>query len=374
MQLQIERDHKVAPPNVVPIRKRAKLYYERFGSVAAVTENVYLLDDLLDAGALSVIYGDSNVGKSFLALDIAFHIATGTAWNGNKVKAGLVVYVAAEGGIRNRNRLVALRNHFGVNDVPIALVPCPINLLKGSADVMALVALIRRAETDFGTTCALLVIDTLARATQGGDENNGVDMGGFIGNVDAIRNAIKAHIMLVHHTGKDKARGARGWSGIRAAIDTEIEVADGAMTATKQRDLDTVGKARAFELVPVEVGTRDDGRPVTSCVVRWNPGAPPLASSGTKRTDTEILQSAILAAYDHLAEHGEHSTGFDRKPVVKVGINDIREEVKSRGFLDIDEKGSIIGTSRERYRRAKAGLLGAKNPKLVENKGLIWRP
>ena len=41
---------------------------------------------------------DSNCGKSFLALDIAVHIATGQSWMGHKTRIGQVLYLACEGG------------------------------------------------------------------------------------------------------------------------------------------------------------------------------------------------------------------------------------------------------------------------------------
>ena len=45
-----------------------------------------LIEDLLDEGALSVIYGDSGSGKTFCPLDIGFHVAAGLDWNGKRVR------------------------------------------------------------------------------------------------------------------------------------------------------------------------------------------------------------------------------------------------------------------------------------------------
>jgi RecA-family ATPase len=68
-----------------------------------------------------------------------------------------------------------------------------------------------------------------------------VDMTSFVRNMDTLRQTTGAHLMVVHHTGKDAARGARGHNSLRAATDTEIEVQideDGTRSAmvTKQRD------------------------------------------------------------------------------------------------------------------------------------------
>jgi hypothetical protein len=64
--------------------------------------------------------------------------------------------------------------------------------------------------------------------------------------------------------------------------------------------------------------------------------------------------------------------GFDDKPVRKVGVDAIRDEVKSRGFLDVGEKGALTTTARSIFRRAKTSLLSTEQ--LMEDDDLIWRP
>jgi hypothetical protein len=77
--------------------------------------------------------------------------------------------------------------------------------------------------------------------------------------------------MIVHHTGKDAARGARGHSSLRAAVDTELRVTVGedgwrTVETTKQRDM-PADFERRFRLRVVELGRDQDGDAVTSCVV-----------------------------------------------------------------------------------------------------------
>ncbi len=106
----------------------------------------------------------------------------------------------------------------------------------------------------------------------GGNENGPEDMTAFISNVDAMRAATGAHCMLVHHSGKDVAAGARGHSSLRAATDTEIEMElskeDGLRfaRATKQRDMET-GAEFAFKLDVITLGVDQDGDDVTTCVI-----------------------------------------------------------------------------------------------------------
>ena len=104
----------------------------------------------------------------------------------------------------------------------------------------------------------------------GGDENGPTDMTAFIANLDSLRDATGSHIMIVHHSGKDTAKGARGHSSLRAATDTEIELeVDGSIrtaTATKQRDLEPQ-QPIVFQLKVHELGRDEDGDAVTTCTI-----------------------------------------------------------------------------------------------------------
>lgn len=234
----------------------------------------YLIKGWLDRLTLSVIYGESNVGKSFLALDMAIHVAaSATNWHGHRVgkDVGAVVYVAAEGGRGIANRLAALRQekpalaHAAGNR--LLLLPEALDLC-GDGDAEALIDALKAALGD--TRPGLIVIDTLARSMGGGDENSGQDMGRLIRNADLIRVATGAHVLLVHHAGKDTAKGARGHSSLRAAVDTEIEIireGENIVANTrKQRDMEG-GKLLTYRLRGVRLGSDADGEDITSCIV-----------------------------------------------------------------------------------------------------------
>lgn len=252
-----------APPKTLPP-------LEWFDDVEPALADAYIVKGLLSQGAMSVVYGPSNSGKTFLALDLAFHIAIGAAWRGRRIRQAAVLYLAAEGGRGVANRIAALKQETGVCEVPLALRRAGLDLLHSQANLQELVDLARAVQENFPELPLLIVIDTLSRIMAGGDENSAADMTALIRNIDAIREATGAHIMLVHHTGKDTARGARGHSSLRAATDTEIEVGNdnGARAAlvTKQRDYQG-GETFAFTLKSVTLGHDQDGDEVTSCVV-----------------------------------------------------------------------------------------------------------
>lgn len=236
-------------------------------------DSTYIIKNWIAENSISVVYGPSNVGKSFFCMSLAYHIAAGEEWVGNKIKRGSVLYLATEGGRAFENRLYALHEKHGFNDVSLAVRPSPINLYDADEDIAKIEAIMaeigRRMEP-----VTVLVIDTLARATAGQmDENNNSEMSKLIAGLDAIRERTGVHIMLVHHSGKDTSKGARGASALRAACDTEIELSFDEETrvrtarATKQRDMET-GAEINFVLQIVELGEDADGDQVTTCIIR----------------------------------------------------------------------------------------------------------
>lgn len=230
-----------------------------------------LIEGLFTAGDSSIVYGDSNSGKTFLMVDLAAAVARGVDWMGRRTEQGLVIFLAAESPASVRSRLQAYREYHGVPVPNFAIVQSPVDLFAGDVDTDAVIEVVRRLEKERGVKARLIVGDTLARLSAGANENAAQDMGLVVRRIDRIRAECHAHFTLIHHTGKNAANGARGWSGIRAAVDTEIEVQDlpegRCLEVTKQRDLPSKGERIGFRLEPVTLGLTKWGTPASSCVV-----------------------------------------------------------------------------------------------------------
>lgn len=229
-----------------------------------------LVEGLLTLTSLTVLYGDSNSGKTFFALSLAAAVATGEPCYGRQVDPGLVLYLASEAPGSIRSRMQALKKFYSCDLRRLAMVPVPLNFYSGDGDVLDVLSVVRAIEELRGEPVRLIIGDTLARMSAGANENSGEDMGPVMARFDRLAQHTNAAVMIIHHSGKDQARGARGWSGIRAHIDTEIEVTeeDGNRTAsvTKQRELPSKGEDIAFKLEIVEMGTTKFGAPATTCV------------------------------------------------------------------------------------------------------------
>jgi phage/plasmid primase-like uncharacterized protein/KaiC/GvpD/RAD55 family RecA-like ATPase len=229
-----------------------------------------LVEGLMTIGSSVVVYGDSNSGKTFWALSVATAIATGEDCYGRKTDPGLVVYLASEAPASIRSRMQAIKKFHGCSLENLAMVPVPMNFYAGDQDAHDVIELVRAIEVAKGKPVRLIIGDTLARMSAGANENSGEDMGPVMARFDQVATATGAAMMIIHHNGKDAARGARGWSGIRAHIDTEIEVSekDGtrSVSVTKQRELPSKGETIYFKLEVIEMGTTKFGGPATTCV------------------------------------------------------------------------------------------------------------
>lgn len=308
-------------------------------------ESTDFVEDFLCEDQFSVVYGESNCGKTFFMLDLAMHVALGIKWRDKEVKQGGVVYAALEGGSGTRNRIVAFKKRHAIaQPIPLAVIPSNINFLDPEGDITTLVNSIKGAQERLGDV-RLIVIDTLARAISGGDENSSVDMGKLVVNADYIRSVTGAHIAFVHHSGKDTARGARGHSSLRAAVDTEIEISrfdeksPSKIKVVKQREMEMIDEM-AFSLERVVLGVNQRGKEITSCVVC--PEQYQEQVRGIKMTPIQdFIYSSILGA---LIEHGSMRQPHKDMPLVKcISYDDLHYELEQRGykaFLETEKKTS----------------------------------
>ena len=226
----------------------------------------WIIKGVLPKAGLGVVYGASGSGKSFAVLDMGMAIARGAEWRGKKVRQGRVAYIAAEGadGFRKRLAAYALHNQVDLATVPMTVLNAAPNLLEkqDAVDVA------RGIKASGGAD--LIVIDTFAQTTPGANENAGEDVGKALGYCKRIHEVTGAMVLLIHHSGKDATKGARGWSGLRAAADAEIEVVREAtgryLRLTKSKDGED-GLEWGFDLEVVQVDVDEDLEPVTSCVV-----------------------------------------------------------------------------------------------------------
>lgn len=334
----------------------------------------WLAHNLLPAEGVGAIYGASASGKSFLAIDMALHIAQGRHWFDHPVdKAVPVAYVAREAGAGIRRRLQAWDGAGGLTrSVPgnfRAVTDYPLKL----TDPDSVQALGEAIASELGQG-ALIVIDTLHAATPGMDENSARDMGLAIDGAKALQRQVGGLVLLVHHTGKDQTKGMRGSSSLFAALDVAIEVSrwetDGGNTlrqwrVTKSKEGED-GDARMFALGVAEIGADKHERPITSCFIERDESAAAALARPGRKTGTRNLgekQAAALRAATLALSGLEGGAGMARDALAEV----IAEALK-KGGTSTDRART---KARERLRElVERGLLQQVGERIfLPNKG-----
>lgn len=226
----------------------------------------WIIKGFLPRAALGVLYGASGSGKSFLALDMAISVARGENWRGARTKQGAVGYIVAEGagGFTSRVQAYCTANDIAPADIPLKMLGGAPNLMLHKVAAGLAAALIMCGPL------SVVFVDTYARVMGGGNENEAKDTNTIVANCALIHELTGALVVLIHHSGKDAAKGARGSGALKAAADVELEVVRlkdyRALTVSKMKDADDGGEYH-FKLANVAIGEDEDGEELTSCVV-----------------------------------------------------------------------------------------------------------
>jgi len=262
----------------------------------------WLISGLIEAGSFSSLYGDSGAGKSFLAIELAVCIATGTSFHGIPVKQGPVIYLAVEGnsGLVRRFKAWSIVRGVSLEAASLFLSEGAIALIE-PATMGPVCNAIEKVIKEIGQNPSLVILDTWSRVL-GGDDSAPSDAAAGVAALDGLRARYgNFAALVVHHEGHQKGRG-RGWSGLRAAVDMEYRAERGAdgllrLECTKAKDT-SVMDPMAFQFMTVELLIRNEsGEPATSAVlnrVEWEPAPKAVkeaASLGKNQTTVlEILR------------------------------------------------------------------------------------
>ena len=137
----------------------------------------WLIKGLLPKEGIGTFFGNSGTYKSFSAINIALHVATGEPWAGRKVIQADAVYVASEGAAGAAKRINGAMEANGADDPPLYLISKPVNFGTGTEDAGTLIVDLEAQGIEPGC----IVVDTLSASMAGGDEN-GPGMAMFLMN------------------------------------------------------------------------------------------------------------------------------------------------------------------------------------------------
>lgn len=232
-----------------------------------------ILRNMIGPGEFGVLYGPSGSGKSFLALDMAHAISSGHAWHGVKTRRAAVLYQMGEGMRGFKKRVAAIEKARGKFSDHFAWLIPSVDLDRsemGAAGTQTIIDAVRALKAKSGAEHVVVIIDTLARAMAGDDENSAQDMMHFIKQrAGAVQLATGAAVIPVHHTNKaGQLRGSGSLFGASECI-LKVETAEGrrSLYVEKAKDGPDHFTLFAFALQAVPLGIDEDGMPVSSCVV-----------------------------------------------------------------------------------------------------------
>jgi hypothetical protein len=207
---QVEPEDVVEPPFLLSYDEMTKL-----------PPADWLVEGGLPRHAKTLMFGPSNVFKSFLAVDLGCSVATGTNWHGHDVKQGKVVYIATEGanGI-GRLRIKGWMNYHQIPEEDrrnIFLVNREL-WITDTKDVEAFLAAVNERLGDI----ALFVVDVGA-GTMEGSESDDETAKAWVAGLEAIIRELKCAGLCITHTGWADQTRARGHTHIWGSFDTRLQ-------------------------------------------------------------------------------------------------------------------------------------------------------
>ena len=241
----------------------------------------YLVKGLINPSSTSAFYGEWGTGKSFVVLDLCFHISQGLTWLGRKVKKANTLYVALEGGGGIENRAVAIKNHYikeevidYETDLTSFRILTPPTFYLAETNKVHRPTLDKLIVTVKENKIKFIVIDTLAQALGGSNENNE----GMLCILNACRELAfecDCHVSVVHHPPKNNTDDLRGHSSLAGSLDLMMKIKKDkndkenkdiiTLETAKVKD-DTDDNKMVAKLKSIKLGTDDDGDDVFSLV------------------------------------------------------------------------------------------------------------
>lgn len=293
--------------------------------IAGPPKSSYLIKSILPATGLGQVFGSSNVGKSFLLIDLAMHLASGRPWRGLRTKKVPVLYIVAEGMAGLSARMKAWTLRYGA--IPDLLIVRPYSAqltVQGAAEALA-----ERIQNLIYPP-QFIILDTLAANFGPGDENSAEDMAAAMNGLRALAGDWLA--LCAHHSGHADKTRSRGHSSLYAALDVEIQVERPdpkgpiKVAHTKCRDMERM-EPFFFNLEPMALPWADeDGEPINSAVLVPAEGYETLekspALSGKQAQALQLLRDLYADHQTKLGEGGvprvtktEWINGMDFEPL-----------------------------------------------------------
>lgn len=320
-----------------------------FASVSAMTsvyvQTEWLIKGFVEHNSFAEIFGEPNVGKSFIVIDWALSVALGRRWYDCRVKKRPVLYLAGEGHSGYSRRFKAWQVYHGISESEWA--GAELYCSRRAVDLLDNLAGQEMWDevTRLGIKPGLIVIDTLSRMTPGMDESAAPEMSRFVQWCDKVRAAYNCTILVVHHSGLgDKKRG-RGSSVLKGATDAEMGL-----------EAEDDGRVKLF------CTKMREGKKFGDMRFRFQDVTLPWVNQPDDETELPSAVTSAVLLKDDKPPKEKATTGGKKNPVQHMILEHLRGRDEPM-FADAlkTEICQLLGDDRNRARKFDAAFLSAIN-------------
>ncbi|MFB2563472.1 AAA family ATPase [Rhizobium sp. IMFF44] len=316
-----------------------------------------IIEGVLPEVGICGLAGQSQAGKTVVALDLCKSLILGKSWLGkyNVPRPVGVVYLAYESKENVKRRWKAIyKDSKGATanaKVPFKIMKRPAVLSDMNAWeglVMTLAALNDRFLEDHGTPLKLVVIDTVAASGMVKKENEADSWSHVIANLNDICEELNVVVLLLHHAAKSQEseniwRGSSSsYAAMEAVLGIKVDKQDGEVTrrwiyADKSKDGDT-GYIADLTFEPVKVGVKRTGADMTAPVLRANTeGESKVAKKSKAETKIKALHESEIA-FLKAVKAAMQEAGEERPTQLSTGrwsysVNMTMVETEARRFI-----------------------------------------
>jgi hypothetical protein len=319
----------------------------------------WLVADMLPETGVALMSGQWGTYKTFVALDLVASVMTMTSFAGRKVnRQGGTLWLAAEGqsqvnvrvkGI-GREKISAAKHGGEVKEIDPERMPfvwrtsCP-SLTDDEARGLLrqlIAAAAKQMRDKFDLPLAVVVIDALTSAANFRDANDASETQRVMSMLASLAAEFGLLIVVIDHFGKKTETGTRNSSVKEDAADAVLALLGdkditGKVTNPRMAVRKTRGAPAGDEITIkprlVEVGQREDGKPITTLVIDWGAVASAddfIAAAldlRSKRQPPASLATFMRALDEALDASGKRIRPFgDNLDIMAVNREDFRDE------------------------------------------------
>ena len=292
-----------------------------------------LIKGVFPQTGVAIIGGQSGTGKTFHAL----HLATCLIPECNQTtyidqypikRHGGVLYIVLEGkaafpmrvmaafeAVLGKEILFGKEIQRGEDKFPFSWNTFEPNIYNDKKSDEHLIRLVERdakkMREDFGVDLVTLMIDTMGLAACYENEDRAAQVQRVVSRLGRVSDVTGALVIGVDHYGKDQGAGLRGSSAKRGHVETVLSCLKDKdngdddkpknlrMKFEKIRDGEE-GRVIPYRLKQVNWGIDEDGKPVSTCIIKWEPRRPLSTKkkgrggrTGRPKKNDAVLQRAM---------------------------------------------------------------------------------